>query len=328
MYGSNGPVGEHDVALTRGMTVVVGRKGSFGEVHLSRGPCWPIDTTYYIDESATECDLGWLSYTLRQLRLTDLNRAAAVPGLNREDAYRQRLLLPSLDEQRRIAGVLDGASELRTRRRDFLSRATELVQADFAETFREVVATRPLMDVVMPDRPITYGILKPGADVADGIPYVRVVDIQDGAIRTDEIRRTSQRIAGAYKRSTLAAGDLVMSIRGHVGRLAIVPRALEGANITQDSARTRRPRIRAPLRHGVHPVACDATMDESPSQGGRGKGNQSGGREAHPDPGCLDRAAASVRGTRVPGGPCGPSGAGPPCPRRRTLCFAPTPSFH
>lgn len=93
------------------------------------------------------------------------------------------------------------------------------------------------MDLVMPGRPITYGILKPGEDVPGGVPYVRVVDIQDGSIRGESLRRTSPGIASEYKRSTLQPGDLVMSIRGHVGRLAVVPPSLAGANITQDSAR-------------------------------------------------------------------------------------------
>ncbi|RZM79882.1 hypothetical protein DYY88_12540 [Leptolyngbya iicbica LK] len=50
VYGSNGTVGKHDTALTLGPTIVVGRKGSVGEVNYSPESCWPIDTTYYIDE--------------------------------------------------------------------------------------------------------------------------------------------------------------------------------------------------------------------------------------------------------------------------------------
>ena len=109
VYGSNGAVGAHDVALTHGPTIVVGRKGSYGEIHYSDGPAWPIDTTYYVDATSTACDLKWLSYRLAGLRLNELNRAAAVPGLNREDAYRRQLLVPPRDEQRRIVRVLDSA---------------------------------------------------------------------------------------------------------------------------------------------------------------------------------------------------------------------------
>jgi type I restriction enzyme S subunit len=96
---------------------------------------------------------------------------------------------------------------------------------------------RKLRELVGEDRPITYGILKPGPDMEDGVPYVRVVDMQDGTVRVDQVRRTSEGIAQQYARSTLKEGDILLSIRGHVGRVATVPRTLEGANITQDTAR-------------------------------------------------------------------------------------------
>ena len=99
VFGSNGEVGRHEEALTSGTTIIVGRKGSFGEVAYSRDSCWPIDTTYYVDHTATTADLRWLYYLMRGLPLTELNRGAAVPGLNRDDAYSQRLFLPPMAEQ-------------------------------------------------------------------------------------------------------------------------------------------------------------------------------------------------------------------------------------
>src|ERR1035441_9208139 len=78
VYGSNGVVGWHDKALTRGATIVIGRKGSIGEVHWSNGPCFPIDTTYYVQKTERPCDLRWLYYSLLKLDLTRLNKSAAV----------------------------------------------------------------------------------------------------------------------------------------------------------------------------------------------------------------------------------------------------------
>lgn len=96
---------------------------------------------------------------------------------------------------------------------------------------------RPLEAVVDPARPITYGIVLPGADYPGGVPYVRVVDMAEGTVQTADLRKTSPEIAGKYRRSALVAGDVLLSIRGHVGRIAIVPPGLEGANLTQDTAR-------------------------------------------------------------------------------------------
>lgn len=80
VYGSNGTVGSHTEALTFGPTIIVGRKGSFGEIHFSERACWPIDTTYYVDASCTEVDLEWLAHLLPTLRLTELNRQRRFPA--------------------------------------------------------------------------------------------------------------------------------------------------------------------------------------------------------------------------------------------------------
>jgi type I restriction enzyme S subunit len=88
-----------------------------------------------------------------------------------------------------------------------------------------------------PGRPITYGILKPGPDQTVGISYVRVADFPKDVLNLDTIRKTSPQIADQYRRSSLLAGDVLLSIRGTVGRTCRVPKELEGANITQDTAR-------------------------------------------------------------------------------------------
>lgn len=84
VYGSNGVVGSHTKHITDGPTIIIGRKGSVGEINYSEKPCWPIDTTYYIDSSCTEQNLKWLSYALQSLGLQQLNKATGVPGVARQ----------------------------------------------------------------------------------------------------------------------------------------------------------------------------------------------------------------------------------------------------
>lgn len=91
--------------------------------------------------------------------------------------------------------------------------------------------------LVAPDRPITYGILKPGPDTPGGVQYVRVADFPNDAIDLGGIRRTTKKIESQYARARLREGDVLLSIRGTVGRVCTVPKELEGANITQDTAR-------------------------------------------------------------------------------------------
>lgn len=93
-------------------------------------------------------------------------------------------------------------------------------------------------DIVPEDAPIVYGILQPGPDLAGGVPYIRGMDLQEGTILEDQLHRTSRAIAARYERSSLKEGDVLLGIIRHM-RVAIVPRSLEGANITQGTARIR-----------------------------------------------------------------------------------------
>ncbi len=107
VYGSNGIVGYHNRSITEKPCIIVGRKGSFGKVTFSEKKCYPIDTTYYIDCTSTKNYMRWLWYLLPLLKMDEFSRDSAVPGLNREDAYRNIVTLPSSYEQQQIATYLD-----------------------------------------------------------------------------------------------------------------------------------------------------------------------------------------------------------------------------
>lgn len=166
-------------------------------------------------------------------------------GYSRHFKFLKQIPVPSppIAEQRRIADVLDRADALRAERRAALTLLDDLNESIFLEMFGDLhenpagFELRHLDEWLLPDRPMTYGILMPGPDIPDGVPYVRVVDMRDGGIAITGVRRTTSEISQQYRRSLLTTGDLLISIRGHVGRLALVPEELDGANITQDSAR-------------------------------------------------------------------------------------------
>jgi len=86
---------------------------------------------------------------------------------------------------------------------------------------------------------ICYGIVKTGVPQETGVFAVEVKDIQNGKIDIDSVKKTTIEIDSEYERSRLKTGDIVIAIRGTIGRVAIVPESLNGANITRDVARIR-----------------------------------------------------------------------------------------
>ncbi|QSX36176.1 restriction endonuclease subunit S [Shewanella sedimentimangrovi] len=89
VYGSSGVVGYHNKALTKQGGIIVGRKGNVGSVHWSASPFFPIDTVYYVKSDISNYFLYYLMGNMNFI-----NNDAAVPGLNRNQAYSNTLLLP------------------------------------------------------------------------------------------------------------------------------------------------------------------------------------------------------------------------------------------
>ena len=162
------------------------------------------------------------------------------PTINWRDLAKLEFQIPSLEEQEAISSILWAMNRLKVAYTNLLQQADALVQSQFVEEIQSLIdadATVPLDDLIDDDRPITYGILKPGTGFAGGIPVVKVKDMRDGIIDESDLLLTSPDIDQAYQRSKLRAGDLLISIRGSIGRMAEVPDSLQDANITQDTAR-------------------------------------------------------------------------------------------
>ncbi len=95
VFGSNGSVGLHNEALVKGPGIIIGRKGNPGIVTWSSKDFFPIDTTFYVKQRESITSLNYLFYALKDQDLLSLSADSAVPGLNRNLAYMNNILVPS-----------------------------------------------------------------------------------------------------------------------------------------------------------------------------------------------------------------------------------------
>ncbi|MCB1190193.1 MAG: N-6 DNA methylase [Leptospiraceae bacterium] len=109
VFGSNGIVGYHNEYLVEAPFLVIGRKGSAGEVHYSKLNGFPIDTTFFIKlQDENKVLIKFLYYLLMtDGRLKNLNTQAGVPGLNRNDAYNVKIPLPPLEVQKQLVAEIE-----------------------------------------------------------------------------------------------------------------------------------------------------------------------------------------------------------------------------
>ncbi|WP_419615051.1 restriction endonuclease subunit S, partial [Thiolapillus sp.] len=112
VIGSNGVVGYHSEPLIKGPAIVIGRKGSAGQVSWIDSPCYPIDTTFFVDLSRKDCQLRFIYLLLERHRLQELVREGGVPGLNRDDVYAVKATISKHTEQQKIAHCLSSLDDV------------------------------------------------------------------------------------------------------------------------------------------------------------------------------------------------------------------------
>lgn len=110
VYGANGEIDRSDKFYFDRPSIIVGRKGSAGEVNLTEERFWPLDVTYFVTFDERQHELRFLYYLLTTLDLPSLAKGVK-PGINRNNVYSRATKIPPLPEQRRIVSILDDAFE-------------------------------------------------------------------------------------------------------------------------------------------------------------------------------------------------------------------------
>jgi len=203
-----------------------------------------------------DLDADFLLYWLTAQRN---NLVAAAGGstfkeLSRGTAKLLPILLPPLDEQRRIAEVLRSVDEAIARTKLAVEQASCAIEGMLQRLFVEGIGHSDFKDGhstpipaswdekslgELSATPVTYGVVQPGPNVADGIPFVRGGDFPNGTINIGALRKIGRDVASQYRRTQLKGGEIVVSLVGYPGACAIVPDELAGANIARQAALIR-----------------------------------------------------------------------------------------
>ena len=211
VYGSNGIVGIHNQYFVEGPTVIIGRKGSAGSVTFSETACYPIDTTFYVKiRDPALLDIRYCYYQLRTLELDKVNVQSGVPGLNRNDAYRELIPLPPLDVQQELVAEIEGYQKVIDGARAVVDNYRPHIVVDPEWT---IVKLEDFCTIVRGSSP------RPKGDsryYGGSIPRLMVADItRDGMYATPQI--DSLTAEGATKSRPMNKGDVIITVSGNPG---------------------------------------------------------------------------------------------------------------
>jgi len=150
-----------------------------------------------------------------------------------------KIPLPPLDQQKKIAAILDAADAYRQKTKALITKYEELTQSLFLDMFGDPVRNPmgwelvKFDELVSDDCPLTYGIVQPGDEFENGIPCVRPVDLKMQYINLSTLKRIDPVISSKFKRTILKGGEILLSVRGSVGVISIAGESLKDSNVTR-----------------------------------------------------------------------------------------------
>jgi type I restriction enzyme, S subunit len=175
------------------------------------------------------------------------SRGSVNPYVNFSDLAWYEFALPPLKEQRGIVEVLTSLRKASDSLVLLKNQATRIFRVSLSAALKLETTRVPelktvpagwdiakLSELTDPDRPVSYGILKPGDEDPSGVPMLRVQDFDDyGARSQTTISKVSREIADTSKTTYLEHGDVVVSIMATIGRAMLVTPSMSGWNVNR-----------------------------------------------------------------------------------------------
>lgn len=227
-YGANGEKCRTDRYYHDKPSIIVGRKGSAGEINLTEEKFWPLDVTYFVVFDDKKYDRMFIYHILSSLQLQKLAKGVK-PGINRVEVYKITSFFPPLPEQERIVGILDqafdGIATAKANAEKNLQNARAIFESHLDAVFSqrgEGWVENKLKDVC---EKITDGTHQTPTYFDDGVIFLSSRNVTSGQIDWDNIKYIDQRQhIEMHKRVAPRRGDILLAKNGTTGVAAIVDR--------------------------------------------------------------------------------------------------------
>lgn len=163
---------------------------------------------------------------------------ASYPAVSDKIIFQSAIPLPSLDEQKRIAAILDQADELRRKRQRAIDRLSQLGQAIFHEMFGDFDGSNaPVARLGTLTSKIGSGATPKGGDSAykaEGTPLIRSMNVRDGEFSEKGLAFLDDQQAAKLNNVIVRANDVLLNITGaSVARVCLAPPQMDGARVNQ-----------------------------------------------------------------------------------------------
>ena len=136
VYGANGVIGRYHSFNHAEPTILIGCRGSCGAVNVCEPYSWVTGNAMALDDLDTSVvNVDFMVHALKAHGLRDAITGTSQPQITQTSLRRICLPLPPIEEQRRLAIVLNAADSLRATRLDVLAKLDFLTDVVFVDMF-------------------------------------------------------------------------------------------------------------------------------------------------------------------------------------------------
>lgn len=249
VYGANGIIGYYENYNHKEPTILITCRGATcGTLNICKPFSYVNGNAMALDNLSEDIYIQYLYYYLLSRGLSDVITGSAQPQIVRQSLEKVKVKYPPLDEQRKIAAVLDKVSDLIAKRRQQLDKLDELIKARFVEMFGD------LADPACKHIRCKLGeTCKDSDDIKCG-PFgtqLSKTEYQEQGVAVWEIPQINREFkeqpihfvtnekAKQLISYSLIPGDIAMSRKGNVGRCALFPKDFAPGIIHSDVLRIR-----------------------------------------------------------------------------------------
>lgn len=249
VFGANGIIGRYDQYNHEEPQLLITCRGATcGSVNISERFSWITGNAMVVRPKNAEIDMRFLEYLFRGgIDISKAITGAAQPQITRSNLSPLQISYPtSPTEQQRIVAILDeafaGIATARAYAEQNLQNARALFESQLQAVFSQQgegwmeTTVRGLVSNGSLAKPQdgNHGEIHPTkADYVEaGVPFVMAADLANGAVDTHGCRFISEQRARTLRIGFAVDGDVLLSHKGTIGRVAILQTDMEFVMLT------------------------------------------------------------------------------------------------
>ena len=136
VYGANGKIGFYNTYTHENPTVLITCRGATcGTINICEPKSYVNGNAMALDNLSGDVDLYYLKHYLEFRKLDDVISGSAQPQITGQGLSKVKIPLPPIQQQQKIANILDAADALRQNDKALIAKYDELTQALFLDMF-------------------------------------------------------------------------------------------------------------------------------------------------------------------------------------------------